>query len=85
MFNLVVLMKNKCYNGVSRVLESFTRGRGNEYCLLYLKSRGTFIDRPGSPNYDSVTLQLGLSYIASEATCRKCRFVEHGAGGLLSS
>jgi hypothetical protein len=37
--------------------------KGSRSRVFGLKGRSPFIDRSGSPNYDTVTLQLRLSYM----------------------
>jgi hypothetical protein len=48
------------------------------------KGRGPFIDRSGSANYGSITLQPGLSYMNSGAQ-RLRKSVHRGGTGLLES
>jgi hypothetical protein len=56
-----------CYKGWPGCSNGSHVEGGIDLESLYLKGSGPFINRSGSPNYGTITLQLGLSHMISGA------------------
>jgi hypothetical protein len=68
MSNGLILKMNMCYKGVSRE-HKFCMVKGKINLLPPARSAGSLLyTTQGSANYGLITLQLGLSYIASGAS-----------------